>query len=124
MPCLGRVSNPRPTAYETAALPAELPRLTSRDFVRPEGLEPPTYGFVDHRSIRLSYGRKKGGPPASPGRRFRYGWQRGPLPYPRRDSNARPLPSEGSALIQLSYEDVFHHQMLCPRRDSNAQPAA
>src|SRR2546421_10832336 len=40
------------------ALPRDSRRMAhDLDSVRPEGLEPPTYGSEDHCSIQLSYGR-------------------------------------------------------------------
>ena len=55
----GEDSNPRPAAYETAALPAELPRLLKM-VVDVVGIEPTTLGMQSRRSPSELHALKKG----------------------------------------------------------------
>jgi hypothetical protein len=49
----------RPTLYPAELRAQQMTNVLERRLARPEGFEPPTYGFEARRSIQLSYGRTR-----------------------------------------------------------------
>src|SRR5439155_25268870 len=71
------------------------PRISRGHFAGPEGLEPPTPGFGDRCSARLSYGPPRLGNPPPLRTRPVYGPPRGSVKRPR--SPQRPMTSANGA---------------------------